>query len=383
MTSSLPQSVYIHVPFCVHRCGYCDFTLVAGRDDLMHSYLECMELELNQFFEAHKDVSLPHPIKTLFFGGGTPTHLTEELLDQLILLLRKFFVWEGDCEFSVEANPAELGDGKLKVLQASGVNRISLGVQSFDAEVLKTLERDHSPEELDDVIHRVKKYFNNFSLDLIFGVPGQTFESWGKSIDQALSYQPTHLSTYGLTFEKGTTFWSRKNKGDLVPAKEDLELKMYLHVINKLESNGYSQYEISSFAQNGFRCEHNQIYWTGQSYWAFGPGAASFVDKTRRSNHRSLFTWMKRLRSQESPVAETETLSDEEFARELLILGLRRCQGVESTSFLEKTGYELKSLIGSGLDPFFEAGALKWANGKLQITKKGRPIADSIMMELI
>ena len=181
MNESLPGSVYLHVPFCVHRCGYCDFTLVAGRDDLMDAYLDSLALEFERFFEQQNLAEPPHRLKTLFWGGGTPTHLTAELLQKLVELMQKYFCFEDACEFSVEANPAELGDEKLDVLKEAGVNRISLGVQSFDAKVLNQLERDHTPEELDDVIGRVKQRFENVSFDLIFGVPGQSIDCWNEN----------------------------------------------------------------------------------------------------------------------------------------------------------------------------------------------------------
>ena len=204
-----------------------------------------------------------------------------------------------------------------------------------------------------------------------------------KTLQQAIDYEPTHVSTYGLTFEKGTSFWSRRNKGELQQISDELELQMYQAAMNQLEENGFEQYEISSFAKDGYRSLHNQVYWTGQPFWSFGPGAASYVNGVRSTNHRSLFTWMKRLKNNESPVADVEELSAEDRARELLVLGLRRCEGVEQKWFESRTGYELKNLIGNSLDDAMEWGDVVWENNRICITPQGRAVADSIVVALL
>ncbi|MGE3313809.1 MAG: coproporphyrinogen-III oxidase family protein, partial [Planctomycetaceae bacterium] len=185
-----PRSAYIHVPFCAHRCCYCDFTLVAGRDELIDEYLNALEIDLRRLEQ-------PRLIETLFLGGGTPTHLNPDQLSRLVELLRSWFWLTADCEFSVEANPVGLCDEKLSLLKDVGVNRISLGMQSFDDDVLKFLERDHRRKDIEEVIERVQKKFDNFSLDLIFGVPGQTIDLWESTLETAIGFAPRHISTYG------------------------------------------------------------------------------------------------------------------------------------------------------------------------------------------
>ena len=246
-----PRAAYLHVPFCAHRCGYCDFTLVAGRDDLTDDYLRAMSVELASLERARE-------VDTVFFGGGTPTHLPPKQLAGLLELTRKWFVLAPGYEWSVEANPFGLSDEKIELLADAGVNRISLGVQSFDADVLKLLERDHRADEVVSAVERIRRRIENVGLDLIFGVPGQSFDLWRETLSKAIKLKPTHLSTYGLTFEKGTAFWTRREKGALAQLPDELERDMYAATMSDLAAAGFEHYEISNFARPGFRCRHNQ-----------------------------------------------------------------------------------------------------------------------------
>jgi oxygen-independent coproporphyrinogen-3 oxidase len=371
-----PTAAYVHVPFCAHRCGYCDFTLVAGRDDLLDDYLRALALELRALEE-------PRPVETLFLGGGTPTHLPADRLDQLLGLVRRWFVPSPSCEVTVEANPAGLTDEKLAVLAAHGVNRISLGAQSFDATILRTLERDHEGATIVDVVSRLRSRFTEVSLDLIFGVPGQTLELWRETLSRAVALGPTHISTYGLTFEKGTRFWARRHHGGLLPVEDEQERMMYAAAMDELSAAGFEQYELSNFARRGSACRHNETYWAGLPYYGVGPGAAHYLDGRRETNHRSVTTWLSRVLAGRSPVGEAEELSSEDRAREALVLGLRRTRGVEAAAFLAGTGYELEALSDRRIERHLAAGLLEWVDGTLRLTKAGRFVADSIIVDLL
>lgn len=371
-----PRSAYIHVPFCVHRCGYCDFTLVAGRDELMADFLKATEMELSQ-------VEGRPTLDTLFFGGGTPTHLPPDSLRKLFELVRSRFELAADAEFSVEGNPADLSDATLDVLVEAGVNRLSLGAQSFDEATLKMLERDHSGGDISECLARARGRISNISLDLIFAVPGQSLNLWRATLDQAIALQPTHLSTYGLTFEKGTAFWTRREHGELTQADEELEREMYGLAMDRLDEAGLAQYEISSFARPGFRCRHNQVYWNGGEFFGFGPGAASYRNGSRILNHRSVTTWLKRVLAGESGVGETETLSQEDRARELLVLGLRQTDGIEAAEFERQSGLALRSLVGDSLPRLVEQGLLEEADNRFRLTREGRFLADSVAGDLL
>ncbi|QDT55553.1 Oxygen-independent coproporphyrinogen-III oxidase-like protein [Caulifigura coniformis] len=374
-----PRALYVHVPFCRHRCGYCDFTLVAGRDDLIDRYLEALHLELG--------AAVPHraELKTLFFGGGTPTHLSAGQLTCLLRGVLDHVRLETGAEFSVEANPLDLTDARIEALAAVGVNRVSVGVQSFQSQELAILERDHSPAEAVSLVNRLKAKIPNVGVDLIFGVPAQTLDDWRRNLDAALAIEPTHLSTYGLTFEKGTAFWSRRAKGQLRQQPEELEREMYALAIDTLTSAGYRHYELSNFARPGFECRHNQVYWNAESYYAIGPGAASYIDGIRRTNHRSTTHWIDNTRAARGVTKPgfTETLSPEDRAREALMLGLRQLDGIDVRQFEGRFDVALDELAGASIAKLEASGWLERAADCLRLTREGVFVADSVVSELL
>lgn len=344
---------------------------------MVPAYLDALEIELH-------GLGTPRPVDTIFIGGGTPTHLPPKDLTRLLTLIRYWFPLSTGGEFSVEANPADLDQRRIQVLADQGVNRISLGVQAFDDQSLVILERDHRRADIQRTWDLLRRYFDNVSLDLIFGVPGQSLETWRETLVSAVALQPTHVSTYGLTFEKGTHFWTRRFKGELVPAGDDLERQMYALSMETWATAGLEQYEISSFAKPGFRCRHNQVYWTGQSYFGSGPGAARYLNGRRESNHRSVSTWIQRLKSGQSPTAESEELTPEARARELIVLGLRRCEGISSTDFEIQTGFELRSLEPDAWRKHLATGFLEETEaGQIRLTVEGRFVADSVIVDFL
>ncbi len=281
-----PTAAYVHVPFCRHRCGYCNFTLIAGRDDLISGYLDALEWELAL-------LETPRLVETIFLGGGTPSHLPPGALRRLLRLVEHWFPFTAGGEFTIEANPLDLTNELLHEMDESAVTRISLGVQSFQAEKLRLLERDHSGEDVRLLMHSLADRERwSTSLDLIFGAPGESLEDWSLDLDEAVSLRPDDISLYGLTFERGTSFWSRRLKGELRSQEEEAERAMYLAAIDRLTAAGYEHYETSNFALPGHRCRHNETYWAAHAYYGVGPGAARYVDGVRSSNHRSTTTWL-------------------------------------------------------------------------------------------
>ncbi len=376
MTNLRPRAAYVHVPFCRHRCGYCNFTLIAGRDDLIERYLRALAKELMLLGERK-------PVETLFFGGGTPTHLPPAQLQQLLEMVREWFVLEAGGEFSAEANPLDLTAERCAVLQKAGVSRISLGAQSFSQRKLTILERDHSPPQIGEAFSAARSVASSVSLDLIFGAPGETASEWENDLQQALALAPDHISTYGLTIEKGTSFFPRVSRGELQPANEDTAAAMYERTIDVLTAAGYEHYEVSNFALPGHRCRHNETYWLGRGYFAAGPGAARYVDGVRSMNHRSTTAWLQRLENNESPIAEEETLSDEDRARERLVFGLRRLAGIDLHAFARETGYAVDTLGGEALRRFVEQGLLERTEQSLRLTRRGLLISDSLWPYLL
>jgi len=373
-----PRSVYIHVPFCTQRCGYCNFALVAGRGDLVEAYLEALQIELEQRLI---DYAQPWPIETLFLGGGTPTFLQPRQIDRLVAQLRQRFTWDGDrpdWEWTVEANPNDLSADVVTHWSGHGVTRFSLGAQSFRSEKLKLLERTHTAHEIRLASQRILEADARLSLDLIFAVADETPTQWRADLHAALDCQAQHLSTYQLTFEKGTQFWNRLQRGVLSEAEQDRALELYQITREVLMAAGYEHYEVSNFALTGQRSQHNCVYWTGRPYFAFGPGAASYIQGVRRINHGSTTGYIKRLRQGLSAVAEEDCDGPEMRAREYFVFGMRMLGGIQAEKFARETGFELQRLFGKLLERDTARGWLCQEHSHWRLTEVGLYVSDTL-----
>jgi oxygen-independent coproporphyrinogen-3 oxidase len=373
-----PRAAYVHVPFCRHRCGYCNFTLVAGRDDLIERYLHAVELEVNQQGSLRSN-----ELDTLYFGGGTPTHLSPDELQRLAAIVLPRHPLVIGYEWTVEANPSDVNERMIRTLAELGVTRLSIGAQSFRPEKLRLLERDHSATEITNATRFAKSAGLQVSVDLIFATPGETLQEWRDDLKEALALEPDHVSAYGLTFERGTAFWTRRRRGRLNELDEELQREMYALTIDTLTAASFEHYEVSNFARPGRRSRHNETYWSGDGYFAYGPGAARYIDGVREMNHRSTTTYLKRVFAGESPVAEREKLSPETRARELLVFGLRRMEGITRAAFAEITGYELDELVGRPLRTFVDDGLLFDDGQQIRLTREGLFVSDALWPELL
>jgi oxygen-independent coproporphyrinogen-3 oxidase len=322
-------------------------------------------------------------VQTIFLGGGTPTYLDARRLAKLLALVRRWFLLTPDYEFSVEANPAGLSAEKVSVLADHGVNRLSLGAQSFQPHLLRVLERDHEPNDVARAVQTAKGRITQVSVDLIFGVPGQTLADWQADLRQLLTLAPDHVSTYGLTYEKGTGLWKRQQSGEVRRLDEEQELTLYSCGIDVLEAAGFEQYEISSFALPGCRCRHNQVYWANEAYFGFGMGAARYVDGRRELNSRDLHTYLRRVLAGEPATFQSEVLEPEERARETLALQLRRCEGSHRRRFHDQTGFELDSLAGPALARHLDLGLLVDDGTSVRLTRQGKYVADAVIEALL
>ncbi len=373
----IPRSAYLHVPFCRHRCGYCNFSVTAGRDNLAGDFLDAIEHELAM-------LGSPQPVDTLFIGGGTPTHLSLKQLNQLFASIDRWLLRTPATETTVEANPEDIDGEKLALLARHGVNRISLGVQSFNASKLKLLERTHSKSTASLAIQRCAEEIGNVSIDLIFAAPSESTADWRNDLETALSLPITHLSTYALTFEKGTSFWSQRLRGNLNEVCEDDQLIMYEDAIQMSQASGLSHYEISSFARDGFRCNHNLTYWHGRGWFGFGPGAAKFIDGAREVNHRSTTTYLRRmLHNGHSPVAEREPISPEQYACERAAFGIRMIDGIDMETIREECGVDVAHLRRAGIERCERQGLLSIRGTHYQLTHQGILMADSVATEFL
>ena len=384
-----PRAAYVHIPFCAHHCGYCDFAVVTGADDRIEAYLDALECEFSTLGE-------PQPVETIFIGGGTPTYLSAGQLQRLLTAIQNWLpparsASEGSSsslaralgwsEFSIESTPESLTAEKVLVLADHGVDRVSIGVQSFDPRALAVLERIHSPDDVPRAIALVRRRIDNVSLDLIFGVPGQTLRDWDNDLKQALAFAPEHVSTYGLTYETGTRLWKQRRRGLVQALDEDAELAMYLHSLDTLAAAGLPQYEVSNHARPSRECRHNRTYWANHAYWGFGVGAARYVNGRREVNTRSLPDYLKRLRDGKPATAQSEELAPEERARETISVQLRRVEGIDRAGFVGQTGYNLDALAGAVIAHHVGAELLADDGARVRLTRRGYCVADSLIAD--
>lgn len=370
-------ALYIHIPFCLKRCGYCDFNSYTQLE-YVPSYMDSLKREIS-FYS-----SLKRKITSVYIGGGTPTVLGERELSSLIDAIHKGFDLSPDLEFTVEANPETVTAGKLKVLKEGGVNRISFGLQSFKDELLKAIGRIHTAEGF------LKKYamareagFDNVNVDLIFGLPGQKVEDFMDTLKKLVGLSPEHISCYSLSVEEGTKFYELQEKGQLLLPSEDEERAMYHSARHFLQENGYSHYEISNFAKAGRESRHNLVYWTYGDYLGLGAGAHSFLDGVRFYNAYGLKDYIDRVKARGEAVENRERISEEEQQAEFMILGLRLVRGVEKTKFFERFKKDLDLVFRQALEKLKDKGLILNEKDRVRLTERGLDLANEVFVEFL
>ena len=376
--------IYVHVPFCVRRCPYCGFYSTAcgrsGCEDVISEYFSLLSEELAARAE---DIRAPYSVDSIYFGGGTPSLAGPELISGLIDHIAKLFDLSSDCEISMEANPGTLTADRLKAYRGSGVNRLSIGLQSFDDDVLKTLGRIHTASDF------IRSYgeartagFDNISADLMFGVPGQTLSVWTDTVMKLASMLPEHISFYSLQIEEGTPFYDEYKLGGMVPVSDEEDREMYHSALQILRDHGYSQYEISSASLPGCECRHNLKYWTFCDYMGIGASASSFMDGVRKTDPSDGYGDFVRSGLPDDGLAECHMNSDFDNAADYMITGLRLNRGIDEDDFrmrFGKTLWEMFPDAAAGLKDFFDKGAVMEQDHRLFITEKGFDISNRIM----
>ncbi len=360
--------LYVHVPFCLTRCGYCDFNTYAGLDHLAGAYVRALAKEAELAALAWTGV----PFVSIFLGGGTPTMLPPGTIRLLLGSLRGRFAVEARAEVTSEANPDTVDAGYLAALREAGITRLSLGVQSFDLAVLEALERIHSPESARGAFAAARQAgFDNVNLDLIYGANGESLESWRETLGEAIALRPEHLSCYALTIEPATPL-GRKVAAGLVPAPDpDLQAEMYDLACGALREAGYRHYEVSNWAQPGFECVHNLGYWEERPYLGLGAGAHSFSDGRRWWNVRPPQQYLAEVAKGRLPVGGQEHLTDDERRTERLLLGLRISHGIPR----EWVNAEL-------VRPLIIEGLAELHGGRVALTDRGMFLANDVVAEL-
>jgi oxygen-independent coproporphyrinogen-3 oxidase len=373
---SIPRHAYVHVPFCRHRCGYCDFTLVAGRDDLIERYFAAFAIELQRVPE-------PLDLATLYLGGGTPSHLGPEGLRRLFGILRERLRPAADAEVTVEANPLDVTAEFVAACRDLGATRVSLGGQSLDAATLQSLDRDHAPDDVRAAAGRLLDAGLVVSLDIMTAAPGQTLAAVEADLAAATALGVQHVSVYCLTWEPGTAFEVQRHKGFMQQADESIERAMFELAIDRLSAAGYEHYEVSNFARPGFRCRHNEAYWDCRPWEAFGPGAARFDGRTRTTNHRSTTAWINKTLAGEDATGDVDAMTDEQAARERIVVGLRRRDGIDRAAFQAASGFDLDALAGDAIRRWAAAGLATDDGGRVWLTRAGLLVSDALWADVL
>lgn len=370
--------IYIHIPFCRSKCDYCDFYSLAGREDRMDAYQKALLAHIGETAPLAQGI----PVDTIYFGGGTPSFYGDKRLRELLGAIQKQFQVEKNAEITLEANPDSVDLKALRRLRKAGFNRISLGMQSACPEELADIHRPHTARQVDEAVAAAKKArFKNLSLDLIYGLPGQTMDSWKATVEHALSLIPQHLSCYGLKVEEGTPLARRVEQGEVLP-DDDAQADLYLWTVGRLERAGYAQYEISNFAKPGYASRHNLKYWKLQPYIGFGPGAHSDFGDRRYSYIRDLEGYIQGVLKGGRIIDSDELIPRRERSGEYLMLGLRTVEGVEEWEYQSGSHMDFAP-IEARLREFEAQGWAVKEEGRWHFTPKGFLVSNQLIGDLL
>ena len=370
-----PSAAYVHIPFCTQICYYCDFSKVFIKNQPVDAYLEHL-IQETRSYEIGK-------LRTLYIGGGTPTALSAQQLAYLLTELPKVMDLSEVEEFTIEANPGDLDPDKIAVLKESQVNRVSLGVQTFDNKMLKKIGRSHQEQDIYDNIRHLKQAgFDNISIDLIYALPGQTMDQVKENVAKAIDLDIPHMSLYSLILENHTVFMNRMRRGKLPLPKEELEAEMFEYIIEELEKAGFEHYEISNFSKPGFESRHNLVYWDNAEYYGLGAGASGYVDGIRYKNHGPIRHYLEAVEAGKARITE-EHLTLEEKMEEELFLGLRKKTGVSKARFEEKFGISFDQRYGEVVASLTEQGLLVPDDKQVRMTKRGLFLGDTVAEKFI
>jgi len=371
------SALYIHIPFCVKKCGYCNFNSIKFEKSIVEAYLDAIVKEIKLLKEKYE-------FKTIFLGGGTPTALNENQLKKLLTVVEESIDLNELVEYTIEINPGTLTTEKIDIISKSRINRISLGIQSFNDKYLHLLGRIHTGREALNTFTLLRNNgFENINIDLISSLPSQKVKEWENDLNIAISMQPDHISAYSLSFETGTPFKNQLNNGTLKPINEEDDLEMYKLTINKLKSVNYEHYEISNFAINGRKCQHNIIYWENREYVGIGAGAFSFLESNRTSNEPDVLKYIKNINADKKEISFSERLPLKDLAAETIIMGLRMSKGISNNRLLAQTGLSFKDVLSDKIYELRGNGFIDFDNSELKLTEKGLYVADSVMMEFL
>lgn len=369
--------IYIHIPFCKTKCTYCDFYSITNfkqQDELVRAMLQ--EIEKRKSY-------LNGTISTIYFGGGTPSAISIVDIDLILKAIFSSFKVENDAEITLEANPDDLSLEYLIELGKIGVNRLSMGIQSFDDQQLKAINRRHTAESALNSVKIAKQAgFDNISIDLIFGLPEQNLESWKKQVDKAMTLDVQHISAYGLIYEKNTPLWRQMKSGKVIPADDETALEMYDYLVETCAGNGFEQYEISNFSKPGFRSQHNSSYWKQVPYLGIGPSAHSYDLHSRQWNISSIYQYCKNI-LKDGAYFEKEILLEKDKYNDTVMVSLRTMEGINLDLIINQFGIKMRDFCVKSAEKYIENNKLRIEDNFLRLTSEGIMISDKILVDLM
>lgn len=372
-------SLYIHIPYCEHKCIYCDFY---SETDFSSSenFIKNLKTEIETYAENY---STDNSVKTIFFGGGTPSVLDPQIINDILLDIRQYYAVDENAEITMESNPGTLSEEKLNGYLDAGVNRLSVGVQSFFDDELKTLSRIHDSKTAIDTIERARKIgFKNINLDMIFGLPQQSFERWVKNLEIAVSLPIDHISSYSLIVEENTPLFKMVERGQVKILNDEMDSEFYLKTVEFYKNNGFEQYEVSNFAKEGFECKHNLAYWEYKNYLGFGPSAHSFYEGKRWYNVSNLKDYNNFITMSGDALSGTEMLDEDQKLFEYVMLGFRS-RGVDTRKLVKLFGEDWLMENMDNFKLFEEKEFLSYKNGIISLTPLGYSMCDEILTKIL
>jgi oxygen-independent coproporphyrinogen III oxidase len=369
-------SLYIHIPFCAKKCMYCDFPSFCGKEHLMMQYAEALSREILNSSQNKR-------INSIFVGGGTPTYLSLEAWKLIGDSIGKLQL-KDNAEFTVECNPGTISEDKLLYFKEIGVNRLSIGLQSWQNELLKSIGRIHTTEDFLQSYDLARRLgFKNINIDIMFGLPNQSLSDLKITIEQVVRLSPEHISCYSLIIEDGTPFYNLYEKGKLSLPEEELEREMYITAREMLNGYGFKQYEISNFAKPGYRCEHNMVYWQLDDYIGCGAAAHSYFQSIRYRNEANIEKYIQSMKLNNCSVVEEIRNSVKDNMEEFMFMGLRKIEGISEKEFIRRFSKGINSVYKNVIDKYEKLGLLKRESGNIFLTEKGIELSNTIMSEFL
>ncbi|ADH99873.1 radical SAM family heme chaperone HemW [Salisediminibacterium selenitireducens] len=377
----MADAIYIHIPFCEQICHYCDFNKFYLKSQPVDEYVEDLITEMGIYADEHDE---KEPVQSVYIGGGTPTSMSEKQLAKVIHDVRELFPLSESCEFTVEANPGSCDASMMKGLYNAGVNRLSIGVQTFDETLLSAINRDHEPGDAQKTVDMAREAgITNLSIDLMFGLPGQTMEQWKQTLKAALSLPITHISAYSLKIEPKTVFYQMQKKRQLRLPDEDLEADMFEELVANAKRTGFQHYEISNFAKPGFESRHNLVYWDNCEYYGFGAGAHGYLNGKRYANHGPLPKYMKAVSAGERPKREEHQVSSDAQKEEFMFMGLRKMAGVSLDDFEARYHTTMEETFPGVLEALKGDGLITVKDRQVSLTGDGQLLANHVFEKFL